>query len=404
MNYNELIISAITALRGNLLRTLLTMLGIIIGIASVIMIISLGEGATKSISNQISSFGTNTIIIFPGTRNPNANVTRPNTLVFEDAEALKNPQVISNIALVSPLVSKQTQANANGQKVNVTLQGVGGDFFEIQSFEISQGEFFDSTSEDGLSRVAILGSEVSENLFGEGAQPIGETVKIDNKSFRIIGVMQAKDSSGFSNPNTAIYIPVTTAMKIILGQNYVSAIMLQAKNSELVDQTVSDVTSLLVDRHNISEGQVNDFTVSSSKEALATLGSVTGILTGLLAGIAAISLVVGGIGIMNIMLVTVTERTREIGLLKAIGARRSDILAQFLIEAIVLTLLGGAIGIVMGIFFSFAITSVVKIPFVVSPVAILLAVSVSSAVGIVFGYYPARRAASLSPIDALRYE
>ncbi len=408
MNYRELVISALTALRGNLLRTLLTMLGIIIGITSVILIISLGDGATQSISNQISSFGTNTLFIVPGSREqrqqqgPQAGAIR--SLTLDDAEAIADKNKIQNISLVAAMVSKSTQATANGQTKNVTVQGVGSNFFAIQSYEIAQGEFFDKDSEDSLARVAVLGSEVVTELFGEGAEPVGETVKIDNRSFRVMGVLQEKDSSGFSNPNSAVYIPVTTAMKILLGQDNVSMIMAQAQDPDLIDQTVNDLGNLLVDQHDIEPGESRDFTVSSSKEALATLSSVTGLLTTLLAGIAAISLVVGGIGIMNIMLVTVTERTKEIGLLKAIGAQQRDILTQFLIESLVLTLVGGIIGMTLGIFFAYIITQVVKIPFVLSPMAIVLAVGVSSAVGIGFGYYPARRAAKLSPIEALRYE
>jgi putative ABC transport system permease protein len=406
MNYSELVISAITALKGNLLRTLLTMLGIIIGIASVILIISLGAGATKSISGQLSSFGTNTIFITPGSSEGNQGPQRSQTasLKLEDAQALTEKSRIQNISAVSAVVSKQIQIGANGQTVNATVQGVGADYASIQSLEINQGEFFTKDDETGLSRVAVLGSEIVTDLFGEGAEPVGESVKIDNRSFRIIGVLLEKDSSAFSNPNKAVYIPVNTAMKILLGQDYVSSIMVQAENADLVNQTVNDITALMVDQHDITEGEVKDFSVNSSKQALETVGSVTGMLTSLLAGIAGISLVVGGIGIMNIMLVTVTERTKEIGLLKAIGARDRDILTQFLIEAIVLTLVGGIIGMTLGIMLSFLVSGLINIPFVVSLTAILLAVGVSSAVGVIFGYYPAQRAAKLSPIDALRHE
>lgn len=407
MNYSELVSSAIAALRGNLLRTLLTMLGIIIGIASVILIISLGEGATASISGQLSSFGTNTIFISPGSgegRPGPQQQGQTDSLKLEDAEALDDKTRIQNISAVSAVVSKPTQATANGQTINTNVQGVSADYITIQSLEISQGEFFTKDDELGLSRVAVIGSDVVKDLFGEGAEPVGESIKIDNRSFRIVGVLLEKDSSAFSNPNEAVYIPVNTAMKILLGQDYVSSISLQAENGELVNQTVNDITNLMMDEHDITEGEEKDFSVNSSQQALETVGSVTGLLTSLLAGIAGISLVVGGIGIMNIMLVTVTERTREIGLLKSIGARDRDILTQFLIEAIVLTLVGGMIGMTLGIALSFVISSIINIPFVVSFTAILLAVGVSSIVGIIFGYYPAQRAAKLSPIEALRHE
>ena len=232
---------------------------------------------------------------------------------------------------------------------------------------------------------------------------MGQKVKIDNKSFRVIGVLQPKDSTIFANSNLGVYIPYTTAMKILLGKDSLNLIMLKAKDPEIINDTVDEINQLLDSRHDIQPGEVRDFTVSSSQEALQTLGTITGILTGILAGIAGISLVVGGIGIMNIMLVTVTERTREIGLLKAIGAKPADILTQFLIESIVLTLVGGAIGMVVGVLFSFLITKVAHLPFVISPFAIILAVGVSAAVGIAFGYYPARKAAKLTPIEALSY-
>jgi putative ABC transport system permease protein len=409
MNYSELVSSAIAALRGNLLRTLLTMLGIIIGIASVILIISLGQGATASISGQLSSFGTNTIFISPGSDDgggPGAQQGRADadSLKLSDAKALGDKTRIQNISAVSAVVSMQTQAIANGQTINTSVQGVGSDYAAIQSLEVSQGEFFSKEDELGLSRVAVIGSKVVKDLFGEGAEPVGESIKIDNRSFRIVGVLLEKDTSAFSDPNKAVYIPVNTAMKILLGQDYVSSISIQAENGDLVNQTVNDITNLLIEEHDISEGQTKDFTVESSQQALETVGSVTSLLTTLLAGIAGISLIVGGIGIMNIMLVTVTERTREIGLLKSIGARDKDILTQFLIEAIVLTLVGGMIGMVLGIGLSFIISTYIKIPFVISSTAILLAVGVSSIVGIIFGYYPAQRAAKLSPIDALRHE
>ncbi len=403
MNFKELVSAALTALRGNLLRTLLTMLGIIIGIASVILIIALGDGATQSISSQISSFGTNSIFIVPDSpgEGPPQGVQ---SLTLEDAEAIQNDDTIQNISLVSAAVSTSGPVSANGQNATSTIQGVSTAYAEIQSLEVAQGEFITVDDEDSLGRVAVLGSEIAGELFGIGSEPVGESIKIDNRSFRIIGVLSEADTSSFTNPNTAVYVPVTTAMKILLGQNNVGSITVLADDPEFINSSVGQIETLLRDRHDIAEGAEDDFAVRSSQQALSTLGNVTGLLTALLAGIAGISLVVGGIGIMNIMLVTVTERTREIGLLKAIGARQKDILTQFLIEATVLTLVGGAIGMILGILLAILITNVANLPLVISPVAILLAVGVSAGVGIIFGYYPAQRAAKLSPIDALRHE
>ncbi len=407
MNYSELIKSALQALRSNLLRTLLTMLGIVIGIASVILIIALGEGATASISGQLASFGTNTIFVIPGSdeqgqRGPPG--TQLQTLTLDDTTALSDATRIQNIVYVAPVVSKATQASTNGQTKNVTVQGVGPQYAIIQSFDLVFGEFFSQEQDDSLARVAVLGSEIVTDLYGEGAEPIGETLRIDNKSFRVIGVMAEKDSSVFSNPNTGIYIPVRTMMKVLLGQDSIASIMVQAENAELIDQTVADMKVLLREIHDLADGEADDFTVRSAQQALAIIGNVTNLLTALLAGIAGISLLVGGIGIMNIMLVTVTERTKEIGLLKAIGATHRDILTQFLIESLVLTLVGGIIGMTAGITLAFLITGAAGIPFIISPVAVVMAVGVSSSVGIVFGFYPAWRASKLSPIDALRHE
>lgn len=403
MQYTELFSSAIRALRGNLLRTALTMLGIVIGIASVIMILSLGQGASKAITDQVSSLGANLIIVIPGTQEP-GRVSASNTLTMADANALAQKNAIGNVNGVAAQVSLNAEIVANGQNQNASILGVGSDYADINSISINQGEFITPEDVNGYSRVAVLGPDIVDDFFGEGADPVGQTITIKAKSFRIIGVTAPKGSSGFTNPDATVYIPVTTGMRQLLGQDYVSAIVVSAKNADEVDQTMADIKTFLLDRHKITDPALADFTIRSSKDAISILGTITGILTGGLAGIAAISLVVGGIGIMNIMLVTVTERTREIGLLKAIGAKRKDILTQFLIEAVVLTVSGGIVGIIIGVSFTFLITLVAPIPFILSPVSILLAVGVSSIVGVIFGIYPAQRAARLSPIDALRYE
>lgn len=406
MSYPELITLALSALRSNILRTLLTMLGIIIGIASVILIVSLGAGATQSITNQISSFGTNLIVVIPGSLSEGggAGIAAIETLVPEDGEAILSSGRVANVSAVSPLVSKPAKAVVGRVDVQTTVQGVGASYQTIQTVDLSQGEFITSDHEQGLSRVAVLGSEIAQELFGEGSEPVGKSIKLDNRSFRVVGVAAPKGGSPIANPDEAVYIPYTTAMKILLGQNHVQTIMVQAEDADLIDQTMEDINTLLSERHKIAEGDEPDFSLRSSKDALATLDTVTGLLTTLLAGIAGISLLVGGIGIMNIMLVTVTERTKEVGLLKAIGAKRRDILTQFLIESVVLTLFGGSIGIVVGIILAFIISQLINVPFIVQISSILLAVGVSTAVGVGFGLYPAQRAAKLSPIEALRHE
>jgi len=407
MSYPELVTSALTALKSNVLRTLLTMLGIIIGIAAVILIVSLGAGATQTITNQISSFGTNLIVVIPGSLSqgpPSGLGGSVKTLTPEDGEAILGSGRVVNVEVVSPMVTKPTKVVAGGVDVSATVQGVAASYQILQSVDMAQGEFLTEDHEQGLSRVAVLGADIAVDLFGEGAEPVGKSVKIDNRSFRVIGVAAPKGGSPLANPDESVYIPYTTAMKVLLGQNHVQAIMVQAVDPKLIDQTMEDINTLLSERHKIADGDDPDFSLRSSKDALATLDTVTGLLTALLAGIAGISLLVGGIGIMNIMLVTVTERTKEIGLLKAIGAKRRDILTQFLIESVVLTLVGGSIGIVLGISLAYVITQVVNIPFIVQVSSIFLAVGVSAGVGIGFGFYPAQRAAKLSPIEALRYE
>lgn len=405
MHLAELFITALSALKSNILRTLLTMLGIIIGIAAVILIISLGQGATKAITDQISSFGTNLVIIFPGSLSQGPSSTAGvKTLTIADANAILNTNPSLNVQSVSPVVTRSFQIIANGQHVNASVQGVGEAYEHMQSLTVTQGTFITDDYVSGLSRVAVLGPQVALDLFGEDAEVVGQIVKIDNRSFRVVGVTEPKGTSGFANVDEYVYVPYSTAMKVLLGQDFVQTILVETKNANIIDQTMEDIRSLLITRHKIADGADPDFSLRSSKDALSTLSTVTGLLTSLLAGIAAISLVVGGIGIMNIMLVTVTERTKEVGLLKALGAKRRDILLQFLIESVVLTLSGGAIGIVIGIGASYGITKIANIPFIVSVSSLILAVGVSTVVGLIFGIYPAKKAADLQPIDALRYE
>jgi putative ABC transport system permease protein len=396
MDIYQLVILSIEALKTNLVRTILTMLGVIIGIASVIIIVSLGEGATASIVGEISSFGANVLTVSAGktTRGPGGggSGTTVDTLVEDDVNAILK---INNVENVSGIVSTSKKILYDGQTENTSIKGVEESYQEIKSLTLSQGSFISESQVNTKSKVLVLGDEIVEELFGEGSQVVGENVRVDGKSFRIIGVISESSEA---------LVPLSTAQKILLSQNYFNSIEIVVTESELVETAMADVEDQLLLTHEIDNPNDADFSVRSSQEMISSISSVTGTLTTLLSGIAAISLVVGGIGIMNIMLVTVTERTKEIGLLKAIGAKRKDILTQFLIEAVVVTIVGGLIGISLGLIVTYLASIVLDIPFIISFAAVGLALFVSTIVGVVFGWYPASQASKLQPIDALRYE
>ena len=395
-----------SSLRHNRLRTILAMLGIVIGIASVILIISIANGATSSITSEVSSMGSNLLTIMPGSQSngPVQGGGNVKTLTYADAQFFKDNNDFSNIDAVSASVQSNAQVIGNGENMNTTIQGVSSGYFQMQSISVDSGELFSAEDEGFYSKVAVIGPDVVTELFGEGADPTGQVIQIKSQLFRVVGVTKAKGSSGMSNPDKAVYVPVTTAMKILLGQNYVQSIQLSLSDVAIINQTTAEIKQALMERHGITDEANIDFNITSSKEIQDKLSSITGTLTAMLAGIAGISLLVGGIGVMNIMLVSVTERTKEIGLLKALGARKNDILLQFLIEAVVLTITGGFIGMATGEIFSYIASIIIKIPFVFQLYPILLAVGVCVAIGVFFGLYPSRRAAKLNPIDALKYE
>lgn len=393
MEVTELILLALQALKTNVIRTVLTMLGVIIGIASVIIIMSLGQGATASIVSQISSFGANVITVSAGRafRGPGGGST-VDSLTADDQKVLSG---LSNVVTTSGVISTNKKLVYETVTSSSMITGVEPAYESIHSLSLNQGSFITESQLLSRSKVVILGDQVVADLFGEITEVVGETIRIDGKSFRIIGVL--KDSS-------SVLVPITTAQYILLSQRYLNGVDLLVSDSDLVESTMVLVKETLLIRHEILKEVDADFNVRSSQEMISSVSSVTGTMAAMLSGIAAISLVVGGIGIMNIMLVTVTERTREIGLLKAIGAKRSHILSQFLIEAVVVTLIGGLIGVALGLLITYGATKFLSIPFVVSFSSIALALGVSGTVGLVFGWYPAHKASKLQPIDALRYE
>jgi len=394
MNYEEIFLTALRSLRSNILRTFLTMLGIIIGIFAVTLVLIISQGATAAITSKVSSLGTN-LVYAP------QNEFIP--LTMQDAQAIA--QQVPDVGSVAEEVMKSETVSANGQSTNVPIEGVTPSYADMLSLTTQQGAFFTDEDVTSYAAVAVLGPKVASDLFGDGANPVGQLVQIGNRSFYVIGVLQSKGTSIAGNSDNSVYIPVTTAMNTIAGTTTLTAIDVFIKDQNMVDPAAKAIKQLLLDRHNVTDPQViQKYTIYTSKDLLATIGTITTLLSSVLAGIAAISLLVGGIGIMNIMLVTVTERTREIGLLKAIGAKRGNILTQFLIEAVVLTVSGGIIGMAMGIGVGFFLAKFLKVPFTLPYLSILVAGIVSILIGLIFGIYPAQRAARMNPIDALRYE
>lgn len=396
-----------TALHANRVRSSLTILGIVIGISSVIAMISIGNGAQASIAASIQSIGSNLIIVMPGSQGgPGFQVSSgrgsAQSLTSSDAEAIQS--LVQNTLGVAPEVQSRKQVTARGTNTNTSIIATTPAYTTVRSVEIDEGSFITDAHVRSLSKVAVLGPTTRDDLFGEGASVIGQTIRIGSTQFTIIGITKAKGGSGFQNPDDAIYIPLSTGQKFLVGNDYLSSISISAASADVASLVQTDVTDLLLDRHHIADATQADFSTMNQADIVATASSVTGTFTILLGAVAGISLVVGGIGIMNMMLTTVTERTREIGLRKAIGARRSDISTQFLGEAVALTGIGGIVGIILGWLICFGLTYFSILQTNVSTLSVVLAFGVSAVIGIVFGYYPARRASLLNPIDALRYE
>jgi len=411
---------AFGALSTNRLRSLLTILGMGIGVAAVITLMAIGQGAQAAVQAQFNSLGTNLVFVTPGTTNSGGvrqQAGAVNTLTYQDAQAVADTTNVPDAALVSPEVTTFGQLVYQSQNTNGRVWGVTAEYAAAHNYQVAQGDFIDDTQVQGNANVVVLGPTIAQQLF-PNVDPVGLELRISNgqraADFQVIGIGTPKGGSGADNPDTAVYVPITTALQQLsrqttgAGAEAINQLTLQAGSAGQIAAVEQEVTSLLMQRDNISDPTQIDFSVTSQQDQLQTRTQVTGVLTLFLGAVAGISLVVGGIGIMNIMIVSVTERTREIGIRKAIGARKNDILLQFLVESLLVSLLGGGSGILAGLGVAALVNgqqlSGQALSTVVSPGSILLAAGVSAAIGIFFGLYPAYRAASLRPIQALRYE
>lgn len=397
------------------LRSFLTILGVVIGVASVIIIMAVGRSAQALIIDQIQGVGSNLIAVLPGASNedgPPASVfgIAVTTLTYDDLQAIRNSRRLPEIEDGAGYVSGSVSISYRDSSVNASLTGTTASYLNVEDSEIGKGRFFTEEENLNLSRVAVLGNQVAKDVFGDG-NPINQRIEIGDQNFQVIGVFEERGSSAFGaqSQDDSIFIPLKTAQKNILGINHLGFIRLKVKSPDLIDSAKAGTVTILRDRHNIKDPTKDDFSVRDQASALETITTVTNALRYFLLAIGSISLIVGGVGIMNIMLIAVSQRIREVGLRKAVGAKNEDILYQFMIESATVSFVGGVIGIILGVFVSLIIALIGQAlgyewPLLISPVSILIAVIISIGVGILFGSYPARKASKISPMEALRYE
>lgn len=406
MNYRNTFKIALYALKRNKFRAFLTMLGIIIGVASVIAMLAIGQGSKKSIQDQMADMGTNLVFARPGSEQ-RGGVQMGNSdaqsMKLSDAEAVEKE--CSAISAISPQVSSRGQMVFGNNNWPSTIYGVNEKYLDIRKYKLSSGRVFSDREVKTYAKVCLIGQTIIENLFKDGSDPIGQTIRFDNIPFKVIGILEEKGENGMGqDQDDLLLVPYTTVQKRILSITHIQGIYASAISEDQNDLAIEQLTQTLRKTHKIREGEANDFQVMSQSELVQTFTSISDVLTALLGAIAGISLLVGGIGIMNIMYVSVTERTKEIGLRLSVGGRGTDIMMQFLVESILLSVFGGTIGILVGISITYLIASLMSWPVVIMTSAVVLAFLVCSAIGIFFGWYPARKAAGLNPIDALRYE
>ena len=406
MNYANLTKIATTALKRNKFRAILTMLGIIIGVGSVIAMLSIGESSKQSIREEMSDMGTNMIFVMPGQQRRGGVMmgnSNTKTLTLKDIEALRKEA--KNITEVSPQVSTSGQAVNGNNNWPTTIYGVNASYLDIRKYELEDGRIFTEKEIKSLAKVCIIGQTVVENVFNDNVDPIGQTIRFGGIPLKVIGVLKEKGENGMGmDQDDMILAPYTSVQRRMLAITHIQSIYASAVSEEQSDAAIEEIETILRRQHKLKEGDDDDFQVRSQAEMVEMVSSVTDMLTLLLGAVAGISLLVGGIGIMNIMFVSVTERTKEIGLRMSVGGRGFDIMMQFLIEAVMLSILGGIIGIIFGTALSYLASFALDMPFIVDTQAVGLSFLVCSVIGIFFGWYPARKAANLDPIDAVRHE